>query len=185
MSAIRSTLPLLAKKLIRPVDPSDEFTEFGVGACPETQFSDDDSGRAESAGHVVRNPFDVGLVDVTFMLTAVAFAGTVQLPFVPCTWIVYVSPPTSGVLRGPTTVSGRVSTMRQGVIDTNVLGLESAAIVIARPPPPIETATAAPTAAYRLRHRWFGTARRRRGESERRASASRCTDAISEPRRLT
>lgn len=78
-------------------------------------------------------------------------------------------------------MSGRVSTMRQGVIDTNVLGLESAAIVSARPPPPIETATAAPTAAYRLRHRWFGTARRRRGVADRRPSTSRCMDALSAP----
>jgi hypothetical protein len=77
----------------------------------------------------------------------------VQLPFVPVTWIEYVSPPLSGVLRGPTFgVPERVSMIRHGVMSV-CDGVICAFVAPenATPPVPATTAIAAPIAAHRAR----------------------------------
>ena len=111
-------------------------------------------GLVAPPGNTVRNPLDPGPTIVTFITTPDVPEGMVQLPFVPVTWIEYVSPPLRGVLRGPTFgVPERVSMIRHGVI--RVCDGVICAFVApenATPPVPATTAIAAPIAAHRARH---------------------------------
>jgi hypothetical protein len=114
------TVPLRLNRLISPVADSFTSTLFGVGGAPATQFRLELRGRGLSDGHTVKKLDDVPPIAVTFIATAVAVDGIVQLPFVPCTCCVMMPPAGIGVERGPTlSAPGRVSNKRQGDIGTS------------------------------------------------------------------
>ena len=154
MSMITFTVPRSLNTLTLPSVDKSTVTALGVGAWPADQFRFDAFGNGASAGNTLKKPSLVGAVIVTLAAIETAPTGIAQLPFVPCTVNVAVSPGLSGVPRGPT-VDGadRVSTRRHGVIDTNtgLAPVDTVARAIPMPPAPMTTATAAPIAAQRTR----------------------------------
>jgi hypothetical protein len=104
--------------LIAPVAESDTLTWFAFGGSPATQFWFEDSGRVAPDGNTVRKLLTVPLTVVTFAAIPVAVFGIVQLPLVPHTANVAVSPPASGVERLPTVSVARVSSKRHGTMGT-------------------------------------------------------------------
>src|SRR3954451_11555392 len=116
MSMSTWTVPALLNTLIAPLAESPTDTWFGVGACPATQFKFEVTGNATPAGNTVRKPDAVGSTIVTLLTMPVASEGMVQVPCVPTTVKVIVSPSPSPPARSPTWVAARVSTNRQGVI---------------------------------------------------------------------
>jgi hypothetical protein len=108
---------------------------------------------AASAAQIVRNVGRLASTAVTFRASPTASRGTVQLPVVPVPATVYVSFGPSGDDRGPTWNAGRVSKTRHGVMGTKTARwpLEIAP-TLASPPAPRVIATAAPTAAQRVRN---------------------------------
>jgi hypothetical protein len=100
------TEPKALKSSIAPVGDSLTSTLLGVAPWPGSQFRFDAVGTvARSAGNSTRNEAAVPPTTVTFIDTAVAPAGTLQLPTAPVTCWVIVSAGPSGAVRGPT-VSG-------------------------------------------------------------------------------
>src|SRR3954447_4578693 len=117
MMSIRTwTVPALVNTLIAPLAESPTDTWFAVGDCPATQFKFEVTGTATPAGNTVRKADAVGSTIVTLVTMPVASDGMVQLPCVPTTLNVTVSPSPIGPTRSPTCVAARVSTNRHGVI---------------------------------------------------------------------
>src|SRR4051794_26147112 len=92
MSMITSTLPLLLNTFTAPAADSPTVTWFGVGELVAVQFRLDARGLGSSAGNRVRKLDAVGLAIVVLVAIPVAVVGMVQLPFVPHTANVAVSP---------------------------------------------------------------------------------------------
>ena len=110
-----STLPLRLNRLIDPSADSLTSTLFGVGGAPAIQLRLELSGRGESAGQMVRKLAAVPPTAVTFIATAVAVVGIVQLPFVPWTRCVITPPAGIGIALVPMlSPPGRVSNKRHG-----------------------------------------------------------------------
>ena len=91
---------------------------------------------------------------VTLRASATESVGITHSPVKPLPKTCRASLLPRGVLRGPTREVGRVSSNRHGVIGTKVSWLfeEVEALTRPIPPPPSVIATAAPTAAQRVRN---------------------------------
>src|SRR5262245_58906052 len=154
MSTTTFTEPASLEILIAPLADSAMVAPLAVGFWPAFQLIVEAFGIATSAGKMVRKLCAVPPTTVMLAVTAVAVVGMVHCPFEPRTANTVVSSGPNGPDLGPTSVAGRVSISRHGVIDTNDDGaVDGAAITVNSPPAPIATATAAPIAAQRERTR--------------------------------
>ncbi len=134
--------------------PGDSVIEvlFAATRSPFDGFNCDATGRDSPAGYVVMNvDAAVARVAVRFTSIAVTPLGIEQSPFVPNTSNVSVSAGPTGRRNGPFGSPGRVSTNRHGAIGVTTDSTSSIARTRPIPPEPSVTATAAPTAAQRLR----------------------------------
>lgn len=115
-------------------------------------LSCDAVGRVPPAGYVVMKVCGaVAPTDVRLTSIAVTPLGSVQSPFMPNTSNVTVSAGPTGRRSGPFGSAGRVSTRRHGATGVTTDATSLIALTKPMPPEPNVTATAAPTAAHRLR----------------------------------